>query len=255
MHDEETLPGKEIHRTYDEYGPIQVFDDGTKRYLSFGEGDEQSCILKARPELLQHEYTRAMLLPTLFCEPRSAVLIGLGGGAVPTCLFHHWPDLRLHVIELRRAVVKIARRYFDLPQSERIQIVEQDVAEFFDQPLAQRVDMVFSDIYGAEVMDMQYFQPWYIEACARLLNDDGWLIMNCWDEHRGEQDTLQALTEEFAEVYSCTVSTGNWIIFASKRPNTIDQAKLKMAAKKQSKQLGFSVTENLFKLFKVFPKD
>jgi spermidine synthase len=161
----------------------------------------------------------------------------------------------LHVIELRRAVVKIARRYFDLPQSERIQIVEQDVAEFFDQPLAQRVDMVFSDIYGAEGMDMQYFQPWYIEACARLLNDDGWLIMNCWDEHRGEQDTLQALTEEFAEVYTCTVSTGNWIIFASKRPNTIDQAKLKMAAKEQSKQLGFSVTENLFKLFKVFPKD
>ena len=33
MHDEETLPGKEIHRTYDEYGPIQVFDDGTKRRL------------------------------------------------------------------------------------------------------------------------------------------------------------------------------------------------------------------------------
>jgi hypothetical protein len=94
MHDEDSVPGKEIHRTYDEHGPIQVFDDGTKRYLSFGEGDEQSCILKAQPEMLQHEYTRAMLLPTLFLEPRSAILIGLGGGAVPNCLFHHWPELQ-----------------------------------------------------------------------------------------------------------------------------------------------------------------
>lgn len=255
MHDENSVPGREIHRTYDEHGPIQVFDDGTKRYLSFGEGDEQSCILKAQPEMLQHEYTRAMLLPTLFREPRSAILIGLGGGAVPNCLFHHWPELQMRVIELRRAVVKVARRYFDVPQSPRLKIIEQDVAEFFETPIEERVDMVFSDIYGAEGMDMQYFQPWYIEACARLLNEDGWLIMNCWDDHRGEHETLHALTEEFAEVYTCTVSTGNWIIFASKRPNVIDQAKLKMAAKEQSKRLGFSVTENLYKLFKVFPKD
>jgi spermidine synthase len=142
-----------------------------------------------------------------------------------------------------------------VPQSERLKIIEQDIAEFFEAPIEQRVDMVFSDIYGAEGMDMQYFQPWYIEACARQLNDHGWLIMNCWDDHRGEHETLQSITEEFAEVYTCTVSTGNWIILASKQPNVIDQAKLKMAAKEQSKKLGFSVTENLFKLFKVHPKD
>ena len=58
--------GKELYRYYDEYGPLQVFDDGNKRYLSFGDGDEQSCQLKSDPLQLQHDYSRAMLLVLLF---------------------------------------------------------------------------------------------------------------------------------------------------------------------------------------------
>ena len=56
---------QEIHRSYDELGPIQVMDDGHKRYLAFGTDDEQSCQLIHQPHLLQHEYTRAILLALL----------------------------------------------------------------------------------------------------------------------------------------------------------------------------------------------
>ena len=45
--------GKEVHRRYDELGIIQVFDDGNKRYLSFGTADEQSCQLRD----VRHYYT------------------------------------------------------------------------------------------------------------------------------------------------------------------------------------------------------
>src|SRR5689334_21031370 len=127
-----SIPGKEIYRTYDEYGPVQVFDDGTKRYLSFGEGDEQSCILKAEPFLLQHDYTRAMLLPLLYRLPGDAILVGLGGGALITCLHRYFPDLQMRVVELRHSVIKIAHRYFELPRDERITLIEQDVSEFLE---------------------------------------------------------------------------------------------------------------------------
>lgn len=246
--------GKEIFRTYDEFGPVQVFDDGAKRYLSFGEGEEQSCVLKAQPHLLQHDYTRAMLLPLLFAQPRSALLIGLGGGALANCLLHHLPDVPLAVVELRHAVVKVARRYFELPRAEQLTIVEQDVAAYFEESDAAPVDLLLSDIYGAEGMDPQYFQPWYIEACARALSDSGWLVLNCWDEHRGEHETLQSIAETFAEVYTCAVPSGNWVILASKQPNAIDEAELKARAKAQSKLFGYSVTENLHRLYQVHSK-
>lgn len=253
------ISGKEIFRTYDELGPIQVFDDGAKRYLSFGEGDEQSCVLKAEPYLLQHEYTRAMLLPFLFSQPRDAVLVGLGGGALVNCLMHHFPELTLRVIELRHAVVKVARKYFDLPRLDRLTIIEQDVAEYLDQNDLNeknhaKTDILFSDIYDAEGMAPQYFEPWYIEACANRLNDNGWLVLNCWDEHRGDHHTLHALTENFAQVFTCTVSTGNWIIMASKKFYDLDECNLKSVAKEQSKLLGYSVTAMLNRLYQAFPQ-
>ncbi len=57
-----SLPGKEISRSYDDYGPVIVMDDGNKRYMAFSENDEQSCLLKSEPYLLQHDYCRAMML-------------------------------------------------------------------------------------------------------------------------------------------------------------------------------------------------
>ena len=259
------ISGKEIFRTYDELGPIQVFDDGTKRYLSFGEGDEQSCVLKTEPHLLQHEYTRAMLLPFLFSQPRDALLVGLGGGALVNCLMHHFPELTLRVVELRHAVVKVARKYFELPRLDRLTIIEQDIAEFLDEKNLDeksqdekghtKTDILFSDIYDAEGMAPQYFEPWYIEACAAMLSDQGWLVLNCWDEHRGDHHTLHALTEHFPQVFTCTVSTGNWIIMASKKYYDLDEADLKTAAKEQSKQLGYSVSAMLNRLYQAHPQE
>lgn len=246
-----SVPGKEIFRTYDEYGPVQVFDDGTKRYLSFGEGDEQSCVLKAEPFLLQHDYTRAMLLPLLYCEPRDAILAGLGGGALATCLHRYLPDLRLRAVELRHSIVKIAYRYFDLPRDSRLTLIEQDIGEFLDVDDQPKTDIFFSDIYGAEGMDPQFFQPWYIESCARLLNDDGWLVLNCWEEQRGDYETLESIADNFSDVYTCTVPSGNWVILASKRPSAISEDILQARAKEQSKLFGYSVTENLYRLYHV----
>ncbi len=249
------ISGKEVFRTYDELGPIQVFDDGTKRYLSFGEGDEQSCVLKSEPYLLQHEYTRAMMLPFLFSRPRDALLVGLGGGALVNCLMHHFPELTLRVVELRHAVVKVARKYFELPRLDRLSILEQDIAEFLEEKTHSKTDILFSDIYDAEGMAPQYFEPWYIEACAAMLNDDGWLVLNCWDEHRGDHHTLHALTENFAQVFTCTVSSGNWIIMASKKLYDLDEANLKDVAKEQSKLLGYSVNSMLNRLYQAHPQD
>src|SRR2546430_1254668 len=132
--------GKEIYRTYDEYGPLQVFDDGPKRYLSFGDGGEQSCVLKAEPFLLQHDYTRAMLLPLLFSRPGDAILMGLGGGALPACLHHNLSDAQLRVVELRHAVIKLAYRYFQLPRDERLQVINCDAGEFVDAETTQKTD-------------------------------------------------------------------------------------------------------------------
>ncbi|MFT7130801.1 MAG: spermidine synthase [Gammaproteobacteria bacterium] len=239
--------GKEIFRTYDEYGLLQVIDDGNKRFLSFGEDDEQSCHLKSGPHQLQHDYTQAMLLVLLFCQPKKAILFGLGGGCLATCLHYHFPELKLRVVELRRAVVKLAYRYFQFPKSKRIEVFTQDVGEFVDED-HKKADVIFSDIYGSDGLDMQQAQPWFIERCSELLATDGWLVLNCWKQHRSENEMFDSLKDYFADVRVCATADGNWIVFAGKKLSTESATQLKQSAKNLSKTLGYSLTSHLARL-------
>lgn len=237
--------GREIFRTYDEFGPIHVFEDGGRRYLSFGEGEEQSCISLQQPHVLQHEYTRAMLLPLLFRKPEQVLLFGLGGGALATSLLHALPDAAVTAVELRRAVIKASRRFFQLPSDKRLQIVQADAGEFVEAAEAGCCDLLCSDIYSGEGMALQYFQPWFIAECRRLLQPDGWLVLNCWDEHRGELATMAALDHHFGTVYTCPVDGGNWVIIASCRPSVLPERALQAAARSWRSELGFSFTPAL----------
>jgi spermidine synthase len=237
--------GREIFRTYDEFGPIQVFDDGELRYLSFGEGEEQSCMAPGEPHILQHDYTRAMLLGLLFCQPRDVLLLGLGGGALASALWHALPLAQITAVELRRAVIKAAQRYFELPRDSRLAVINDDAAAYVDAAPAGSVDLLCSDLYGGDSLDLQLFQPWFIEACARLLRPGGWLVLNCWRDHRHAAETLDCLHTLFDDVRSCATPGGNWIILASARREPRGASELAEAARDWSRRLGFSLNQPL----------
>ncbi|MET0377565.1 MAG: spermidine synthase [Spongiibacteraceae bacterium] len=243
--------GKEIYRTTDDFGPIQVFDDGEMRFLSFGGDDEQSCQLKAQPLVPQYDYIRAMLLPLLYRRPRDALLLGMGGGALANFLFRHYPSLTLRAVELRPAVIEIAHAFFDVPRDQRLQIIAQDAGDFVRTPGLLPTDLLLCDLYDADGMDERYFQPWFIDICAELVTDNGWLVINCWEDHREDHDTLGAITLHFEEVYTCAVDSGNWIILASRARNPINQARLLAQAATQTKKFGFPVQAYLDRLYQM----
>jgi spermidine synthase len=240
--------GKEIYRCYDEYGSITVLDDGNKRYLSFGDGDEQSCQLKSAPFQLQHDYTQAMLLVLLFKKPRSMVLLGVGGGTLVSALHHFIPDMKMHLVELRPKVLDIAYKYFHLPRDKRVTVSIEDASEFLELSDAPKADLLFSDLFGSEGLDLQQTQGWFIERCSQLLSDDGWLVLNCWQIHKGEQEMLAALQTYFEDVRGCSTAEGNWVILAGKKKGCSSDAQLKNRAKKWSSTVGYSLLPSLSRL-------
>lgn len=240
--------GREIFRQYDDYGPLLVFDDGNKRYLSFSEQDEQSCQLKSAPFQLQHDYSQAMLLVLLFVRPENMLLLGLGGGTLVTTLHQYLPTLNITVVELRSKVVELAHRFFQFPRSPRIQVVVEDAGEFVESTQGPRFDVLFSDIYGEDGLDLQQTQPWFIERCAQLLSDDGWLVLNCWQHHRSDRTLRRALMACFEDVRVCATVEGNWVVLAGKKANHSSPAQLKAEAKKWSSSLGYSLCSSLSRL-------
>lgn len=242
------LPGREIYRTHDDEGVIRVLDDGNKRYLAFCEHYEQSCVLKADPALAQHDFVRAMLLSLLFCEPRRALLFGLGGGGLALALHRHVPALSVRVVELRPAVIDVAYRFFQLPRGKRLEVMTMDVGEYLAAPDAQPTDLICSDLYGADGLDLLQLEPWFLERCRELLRPGGWLVLNFWREHQRERDTLAVLHRLFADVRAVTTNSGNWVVLAGTRPADASARELKLRAQALSLRLGFSLLPYLARL-------
>lgn len=237
---------KEIHRSYDEYGPIQVLDDGHKRYMTFGSDDEQSCQLIRQPHILQHEYTRAILLSLLMVEPNNITMIGVGGGSLITTLHYLLPQCKIQGIELRREVTRAAYKYFQLPRDNNITLHIKDGFQYM-QDTEISSDLIIADMYLADGINQEQLSSQFIETSYKKLNQGGWLVLNYWLDHKLEDYLANTLNTFFDQVYMCDTGGGNWIIFAGKvniNHNLINDKKIKVL----SQNCGFSLNYYLKRL-------
>jgi len=248
------MNGVEIFRCYDEFGPIQVFDDGPYRYLTFGEGGEQSRILIDTPAVPIYQYTQAMLMVLLFLPaPRQVTLLGLGAGSLANALLEYSNTVNVTAVELRPQVLAVAQRWFQLSSNTRLTIYIRDachyLSQFSDQlekqgsasasPDNVPSDLIFTDIYSDQGMQHDQLDPDFIFDCYMSLSEQGVLVLNLWDEGKGFHPLArERLTQQFGEQWIyCPVDSGNLIVFAFKgRVPEISQRRLIPLANKLGKR-------------------
>jgi len=208
--------GKEIYRERDEQGWICVQDDGMRRYLTFGNQVEQSCMLLADPLRLEHVHTQAMMLGALFVRPpERATLLGLGGGSLAKCLLHLYPGCRVLAVEQRARVVAVARDYFALPHTPRLRVLIAEASDHLAN-IRRPNELMFADLYRADTMDAVQAAPEFLRACRASLSSEGVLVVNLW--HRDPKQTARAQAA-IAEVFDgrllqLDVQSGNRIVYA-----------------------------------------
>jgi spermidine synthase len=234
-----------IYETQDEFGPIRVLENSDERLLSFGDHDEQSKMLKASPHIPQHTYVQAMLLVLLFSRPRSAIVLGLGGGALLHSLRRFDAAIKLTAVELRSEVITLAKRYFQLPVGKKLNLIHQDANLFLARGDHKKVDVIFADLYGSDGVDAGQLSEVFIARCADLIKADGFLVLNCWKEHSHNRALLGFLQGHFSDIYASLTSSGNWVIFAAKLPNIIPCVAVKSGAQALSQQLDFDLGRSL----------
>ena len=77
--------GRVIYSCRDAHGVIDVVDEPTVRSLHFGTQARQSTMFFHDRQALALVYTRCMMTCLLFADqPRSVLLLGLGGGPCPS---------------------------------------------------------------------------------------------------------------------------------------------------------------------------
>ena len=237
-----------LQHTHDEYGELIVTDDGRCRMLAFAHNDEQSRCDKAAPHVLQYEYTQAMLLVLLFCQPKRVLLLGLGGGSLLTALHHTISGIHITAVELRQSVIDLAYRYFYLPRGKRLQVINQNADDYLLQDNQRKSDVIFADLYHAEGVDEVQLRTDFIARCAGQLKSDGWLVLNCWLEHRNDPFLSAALHSHFVDIRTVLTGSRNWVILAGKTASWQTASQLKDKASTLENSLGFSLHRPLSRL-------
>ncbi len=177
--------GRLIYEDRDDDGIVEVIDDGGLRSLHFGSEPRQSCMSLDNPDELALAYVRAMASWQLF-RPALAgdvLMIGLGGGSLAKYLIRHFPECRLKIIEYRRSVVRLARRYFALPVDPRINILIGDGGDYVcrnREKQKNRYCLIIVDAFDFEGVAPSVAQADFFQAAQALLADDGILAINLW---------------------------------------------------------------------------
>ncbi len=173
-----------VHQEIDEHGLIEIVETDGVRALHFGTSPRQSSMIIKAPNELHAKYARAMMLWLLFKEqPEHVLMVGVGGGLLSKYLLYHFPDCRIQAIEFRKAIIRIARRFFALPLEPRLKIKIGDGAHYIkrqSQQLSAQYDLIMIDAFDAQGMADSMQGVNLFSSCKQLLTKDGILVINLW---------------------------------------------------------------------------
>jgi spermidine synthase len=169
-------------------GRLAVLDvprggDVRRCLVSIGEDGlviQQSAMSLSRPERLVFDYEKVMALAfAAVPKPKTALLLGLGSGAMTRHLMRYWPDCALTLVDRDPTVVKLARRHFHLDHP-----VEIADAAAFVRTTDQRFDIILVDLYGAQGFSAPLIEFW--DHCTAALARKGCLAIN-WADGRHKE--------------------------------------------------------------------
>ncbi len=226
------IPGK-VYSTESAYQYIQVFDRGTYRYLVYNDAVGFQTAASKISVFTGLYYDYYSLLPLLFeSRPRSALIIGLGGGIIANQMHYFYPGMGVDGVEIDPKVIEIARKYFAL--TDTVKVFNQD-GRIFMNLVKKKYDVVIIDAYTQQVyIPFHLTTVEFFTEVKKGLSDKGILAMNvssARDDSPLIKSIVNTLRLVFGHVYHLRIpdSVDN-VVLASDR--SIDFTSLASGAEK-----------------------
>ena len=90
-----------------------------------------------------------LTLPSIFTTSTKVLILGLGGGCLASHILKHYPKVEITAIEISKSVISIAREFFELPNSDRLKVIQQDGLEFLKET-SESYDAVILDVNSSD---------------------------------------------------------------------------------------------------------
>ncbi len=230
---EKTSPYNTIVVTEDEHG---------LRTLQFEKnGARQSVVQVGEPDHLELPYVRASLLGLVLVEePRRMLVVGVGGGTIPSFLHRHYPRATVDAVDIDPDVVAVARQFFGFQEDANLHAYVEDGRRFIEQH-TNHYDLIVLDAYGSDSIPYHLATREFLQAVRRALTPRGLAVGNVWSRpsNRLYDSMVRTYQDVLDQLYILdAAATGNKIFFAIPRPERIRRNDLmrRASAVSQAKQ-------------------
>mgnify|MGYP002153693154 CR=1 FL=1 len=207
---------KLIYSIKDEFGLIEVVEEDEYRSLHFGTKGKQSELYKSIPHAPSLDYIEAMLCGIIFKQnPASVFFLGLGGGSLPYIIHHHYPTCELTVFEIRPKIYEVAKKYFNFPVSEKINVRFGNGCSYLEKT-EKLYDIIFIDGYDHHGLSTAFQKAELGRMIGKQIRSGGMAIINLWYNCWDQIDELIALRQDHTDFTILTKNmsdSGNQIFY------------------------------------------
>ncbi len=213
-----------IHQERSLYRNIMISEENGKRCMRFVLRDiathNQSCLYLANDKKMVFEYTKMVTTAMLYHSSAKRILIvGLGGGTLPTAFAELLPEATITSVEIDDAVVRAARNYFKYKETDRIKTEIEDARIWIKRAIKrkEKFDLVVLDAFNGDYIPEHLMTKEFLQEVSTLLNDDGLVLANTFSSsklYHAESVTYQAV---FPALKMLKSPKGNRVIIAAKK--------------------------------------
>jgi hypothetical protein len=183
-----------LWRGYDEWGIVEVVEGFLGRGLHFGTSALQGRINREKPWLPVAEYAATMAAAAAFPAPQKrrsdhkaelpkqpqVCILGLGTGALAWTYHYLMPHAQITAIELRPAVVEVARSLFNLDKLSDLKLMVGDALACIKKLPTNSQTIIAIDLFTSIGMADCLLDRVFWREVGRVIHPTGVVCINTW---------------------------------------------------------------------------
>lgn len=154
-------------------GRIQVVEILGSRYISIGGLSQSGGLVKNLWESGLKKLRKEQF------EPRTCLVLGVGGGTVIQLIVKYFPQADITGVELDPNMIKLGKKYFGLKNSKNLNIIIADALIWVnDTTITKHFDLILVDLYIGKEVPKQLNRNEFLLKLRSLLTKKGIIIFN-----------------------------------------------------------------------------
>jgi len=201
------------------YQYISVIEDTAKneRFIRNNKREiSQGGVYLNAPDRLLFEYSQISFISLAFLdrEPKDALFVGLGAGAMPRYFNKYYPEANIDIVEIDPDIEMVARKYFYFKANERMRVHLAD-GRLFIKKTQKKYDIIFLDAYQNDYIPFHLTTMEFFKEVKSRLKEGGVVVSNVLSPFRNKFFDSMVVTYDkvFPQLYIFKGRKSNNFVF------------------------------------------